>query len=388
MKVLILGGCGIQGRTAIYDLARDPEVKEIICADLTFDALDMIKPFTPMDKVRTQALDARKKENLISLYKEVDIVIDLLPKDFKEAVYEAALETRTPVVNTNYAHNTARLDEQAKEAGIAIMPECGLDPGIDLVIYGDAGRRFETLTLINSYCGGFPEKKACTNPLNYKISWIWRGVLSALNRSARIIKQGKIIDISAEDLFDKAFIHPVEVPGLGTLEAYPNGDAVFFTDLLGATPTIRETGRYSLRWPGWSDFWRPMKALGLVSESKVEGLGCSPLDLLDKCLGPKLQYTAEEKDLVVMVNVFEGIMDGKKTRLTSTMLIERDLETGIMAMSKGVGYTAAIVARMIAKGEILEKGVLSPTAHIPTASFLEALKQRGISIKEERVVLE
>lgn len=389
MKVLVLGGCGIQGRTAIHDLARDQEVDEVICADINFDALDIIKPFTPMEKVRTEPLDASQPGNLVSLCKQADIVIDLLPKGFMEVVCEAVLQARVPMVCSNYVKiGSDEIAKRAKEAGIAIMPECGLDPGIDLVIYGDAGRRFETLTLVNSYCGGFPEQKACTNPLNYKISWIWRGVLSALNRDARIVKGGKVIEIPESNLYDVANIHMMDFPGLGSLEAYPNGDAVFFTDLLGATETIRETGRYSLRWPGWSDFWRPMKELGLTSETPVDGLGCSPMDFLDKCLGPKLQYQADEKDLAIMINIFEGIMDGKKTRMTSNLLIERDLDTGIMAMSKGVGYTAAIVARMIAKGEIPEKGLLSPISHVPAAPFMEALRQRGIQIKEEIVVLE
>ena len=248
-----------------------------------------------MEKIKPVSLDVRKKDQLSSLYNEVDIVIDLLPKDFRDAVYEAAVKTGTSVVNTNYDHNPGILDEQAKAAGIAIMPECGLDPGIDLVIYGDAGRRFDTLTLVNSYCGGFPEKSACTNPLNYKISWIWRGVLGALNRDARVIKNGKIVDIPQADLYEPSNIRMVDVPGLGRFEAYPNGDAVFFTDLLGVTPTIRETGRYSLRWPGWCAFWHPLKALGLTSDKPVESLGCSPLDMLEKSLMPTLQYESDEK---------------------------------------------------------------------------------------------
>lgn len=390
MKVLVLGGCGIQGRTVLVDLAADPDIGEIICADIRFDELEKIKSFADMGKITTETVDARQKEELIRLYGKVDIVIDLLPKSFKAAVYEAALEAKVDIVNTNYAHDTRKMDSRAKEAGIAIMPECGLDPGIDLVIYGDAARRFDTLTVINSYCGGFPEKKACTNPLKYKLSWIWRGVLSSIMRDGRIIKNGEIIDIPGMNQHDEAFVHSVEFPGLGTLEVIPNGDAVAFTDFLGVTETIVETGRYSLRWPGWSNFWRPLKELGFLSETPVKDLAGnpSPMDFLDKFLGPKLTYQDNEKDLVAMLNVFEGIKEGKKTRLTSTMLIERDLETGIMAMSKGVGYTAAIVARMIAKGEIKEKGVLSPIYHIPATALMDQLKNRGIQINEETTVLE
>lgn len=389
MKILVLGGCGVQGRTALYDLSRDPDVSHIICADIRFEALFKIEPFTDMEKISTVTIDAKNKTQLVDLCSKVDVVIDLLPKECMPTVNQAAIEAGVSLINTNYADSLIQLDSQAKKAGIAIMPECGLDPGIDLVIYGDACQRFDVLHVVNSYCGGFPDQKACTNPLNYKLSWIWRGVLSSLMRESRIIKNKNIIDIPAKNQHDTVYIQKIDFPGLGELEAIPNGDAVHFTDLLGVTDTIKETGRYSLRWPGWSEFWRPMKELGFLSEDPVPGLSgnISPMDFLDKHLGPRLGYDDDEKDLCAMVNVFEGIKDQKKIRFTSTMLIERDLDTGIMAMSKGVGYTAAIVARMIVKGDIKEKGVLSPLKHIPFKPFMDNLKQRGIQIKEETRIL-
>ncbi|WP_457554193.1 saccharopine dehydrogenase family protein [Desulfobacula sp.] len=385
MKILVLGGCGIQGRTALYDLASDPIISEIICADIRFDELSKIKNFTDMKKITTAKIDAQNKSDLLNLYKTVDVVIDLLPKDFKTHVNEAALEAKVPVVNANYMYDTKTLDQKAKDAGIAIMPECGLDPGIDLVIYGDARARFDTLSIINSYCGGFPEKKACTNPMNYKLSWIWRGVLSSTMRDARIIKDKEIIEIPGARQHDEAFVHEIEFPGLGPLEAIPNGDAIFFTDRMGLTKTIVNTGRYSLRWPGWSAFWRPLKELGFLSETPVQGLDgkVSPMDFMEKHLGPLLAYQDDEKDLVTMINIFQGMKNNKKMRFTSSMLIERDLKTGITAMSKGVAYTACIVAKMIARGEIKEKGVLSPITHIPVTPFMERLKKRGIVINEK-----
>ena len=385
MKILVLGGCGVQGRTALYDLASDPDISEIICADIQFDELSKIEDFTDMGKITTAKIDAQNKSDLLDLYRKVDLVIDLLPKEFKSHVNEMALEAKVHVVNTNYMYKTKDMDKKAKQAGIAIMPECGLDPGIDLVIYADAKSRFESLSVINSYCGGFPEKKACTNPLNYKLSWIWRGVLNSTSRDGRIIKGGQIIEIPFTRQHDKSFVHEIEFPNLGTLEAIPNGDAVFFTDRMGLTKKIVNTGRYSLRWPGWSAFWRPLKELDFLSEDPVKGIDgkLSPMDFMEKHLGPKLVYQDDEKDLVAMINIFEGKKDNKKMRFTSCMLIERDLETGIMAMSKGVAYTACIVAKMIVKGEIKEKGVLSPINHIPVAPFMERLKKRGIVISEK-----
>ena len=118
MKILVLGGCGIQGRTALYDLASDEHVKEIICADIRFDELSKIKDFTDMSKIKEVRVDAKNKDDLINLYKKVDVVIDLLPRDFNKFVNEAALEAKVSVVNTNYAYFPEQLDESAKKAGM------------------------------------------------------------------------------------------------------------------------------------------------------------------------------------------------------------------------------------------------------------------------------
>ena len=386
MKVVVLGGMGIQGRAALADLAASPSVEAIICGDLDLTGFDGKTGFFDTAKVTPVKLDASSKNEMDAILREgADVIIDLLPRQFTDFVCRAAIEAGIGVVNTNYGHGIAGLDLQAKKAGVAIMPECGLDPGIDLIIYGQAVRRFDEIHLINSYCGGFPEKSACDNPLNYKVSWTWEGVLSSTRRDARIILNSRQVDIPGDRQHDREFIHCVDFPGLGQLEAIPNGDAVRYTDLLGVTATIKETGRYSLRWPGWSAFWHPLKQLGFLDDKPVAGLPCevSPIQFLDKLLGPRLQYQKDEKDLVVMINVFEGLVEGRRQRLTSRLLIERDLNTGLMAMSKGVGFTASIVAQMLAAGEITAKGILAPGIHIPYQAFRDRLAERGVVIEEE-----
>lgn len=389
MKILVLGGCGIQGKTAVYDLARVAAVEEVICADVNLEGIKAIEDFVDMSKVRSVVLDVNDSEKMGRLFSQVNVVIDLLPRQFMESVCQTAIRSGVSVVNTNYAYSIAHLHEAAVSAGVAIMPECGLDPGIDLVLYGEACRRFDELNVINSYCGGFPEQAACDNPLNYKVSWVFEGVLASTKRDSRMIHKGEIIDIPGARQHDPAHVHQVDFPDFGKLEAIPNGDAVFFTNALGVTETIRETGRYSLRWPGWSDFWRPLKQLGFLSEDPVAGLDCpvSPYQMVDKLVGPQIQYQRDEKDLVAMLNIFEGLKDGQRRRLTSRLLIERDLETGIMAMAKGVGYPSSIAAQMITRGEITGKGVLSPMKDIPYPAFIDELRTRGIIVIEEEKML-
>jgi len=389
MRVLVLGGCGIQGKAATVDLSGSPAVERVICADASLEGLRDISDFIDKTKVRSASLDAGDSESLERLFRQADVAIDLLPRQLLGTVCQAAIRTGISVVNANYAYPITHLHESAERAGVAILPECGLDPGIDLVIYGEARRRFDALNVINSYCGGFPEPTACDNPLNYKVSWVFEGVLASTKRDGRIIRDGTAIDIPADRQHDQAYVHAVDFPGLGQLEAIPNGNAVFFTDVLGVTASIRETGRYTLRWPGWSAFWRPLNQLGFLSEDPVAGLpgAVSPYQMMDKLLAPQLQYKRSERDLVAMLNVFEGRQSDRLVRLTYRLLIERDLETGLMAMAQGVGYPASIAAQMIAKGEIIQKGVLSPMKHIPYPAFRDALRTRGIVIEEEEITL-
>ena len=195
MRVLVLGGCGIQGKTAVFDLAGTTDVKQVICADVNLEGIKEMSDFIDMSKIRTESLDAADSESLDRLFRQADVVIDLLPRQFLETVCQAAIRAGVSVVNTNYAYPVAHLNEKARSAGVAIMPECGLDPGIDLVLYGEARRRFDELNVINSYCGGFPERAACDNPLNYKVSWVFEGVLASTKRNSRFVREGAVIDI-------------------------------------------------------------------------------------------------------------------------------------------------------------------------------------------------
>jgi len=391
LKIAVLGGMGLQGRAAMADLARFKDVTEIVCVDLKPNSLEKIAGLVDLRRVTPVQLDASSKESLVSvLRQDVDVAIDLLPLPLMANAFDAAIETGVALVSTNYAHTIQHLHDRAVDAGVSLMPECGLDPGIDLVICGHWIKQFDEVHLLNSYCGGFPEAKACDNPLKYKVSWNWDMVLGSQNRKSVFIKDGRRLTIEPAAQHDNPMIHQLDFPGLGELEAIPNGDAVFYTDLLGITETIQETGRYSLRWPGWCAFWAPLKKLGFLSDDPVEGLEgeVSPRRFLDKFLGPKLRYGDDEKDIVAMRNVIKGVRDGGKKSILTSLIIKRDPETGLFAMSQGVGYAVSIVAHMMANKEIDKKGLLSPAIDIPYYSFMKQLALRGITIDEKESVEE
>jgi len=387
MIVAVLGSMGLQGRAAVLDLTRSKGVEKVLCADaVQTDDLGKLEKFIDRSKVEMVQLDASSAQNIVKVLKRgADVAIDLLPIQFMPLAFEAAIEARVPLVSTNYAHTLRHLQEPALAAGVALMPECGLDPGIDLVICGQAAREFDEIHVVNSYCGGFPEKKACTNPLNYKISWNWDMVLRSHKRASVLIRDGRKVSLSAEEQHREDMITTIDFPGLGEVEVIPNGDTVAYTDLLGLTKTVREAGRYTLRWPGWSSIIRPLKKLGFLSEDPIDVDGClvSPHRFMVKHLEPRLQYRDDEKDLVAMLNVFKGIKKGRKASWVNSLLIERDLETGLLAMNISVAGPASIVAQMLGRGEITKKGLLSPAVDVPYEPFMTELKRRGIVVREE-----
>lgn len=391
MKIAVLGGLGSQGRGALLDLVSSAAVDEIICADANLDGWDRFAATVDTTKLSAVKIDASSKESLVELLgQNVDAAIDLLPLKFMLNAFEAAIAAKVPLVSTNYAQPLRHLHQQAVDAGIALMPECGLDPGIDLVLFGHGIKQFDEVKVLHSCCGGFPEKSACNNPLNYKITWNWEMVLTSSNRDSVFIKDGKRFAIPASEQHSEKNISTIDFPGLGELETVPNGDAAVYMDLLGITDTIEETTRYALRWPGWSDFWRPLKKLGFLSADPVDFAGCkvSPHQFLTALIGPQIQYTNAEKDIVAMQNIFEGIKDGKGKRVIMNLLIERDLESGLFAMNKGVGFPASIVAQMLARKEITAKGLLSPTVDISAEKFIVELSDRGIKIDFEEQELQ
>lgn len=141
MRIVVLGGSGTQGRAAVLDLARSEAVDEVVNAD-SAPSVDSLRGVDDLSRVRDGTLDAAGRSSLIDLLGSADVAIDQMPRQFLSEVGSAAVEEGVSVVNTNYASDVAHFDTPAREAGIAIMPECGLDPGIDLVKYGQAARRF------------------------------------------------------------------------------------------------------------------------------------------------------------------------------------------------------------------------------------------------------
>ncbi|MDX1741886.1 MAG: saccharopine dehydrogenase NADP-binding domain-containing protein, partial [Rhodothermales bacterium] len=222
MRVLLLG-VGMQGAVALDDLVRSDDVDEVLAADVRVDALRaLVEERGYGGRVRCSPLDAGSDSSLEALFSDdPDVVIDLLPVDFIPRVADAAIRHGVPLLNTFFVSEELRaLSSRAEDAGVAILPEFGMDPGIDLLLMGEAVRDLDEVPELHSYGGGIPAPAAANNVIRYKVSWTLEGVLRAYHHPSRIVREGEEVRIGADRLFEPENIHVVEIDGLGPLEAY------------------------------------------------------------------------------------------------------------------------------------------------------------------------
>ena len=228
MKALVLG-VGLQGQTLLYDLERSPIVKEVVAVDTSEDSVREFIERMGLRKACPVGADTADEERIRALMDGVDIVVELLPPPYSLGVIRMAVEAGVNLVNTMYPVNpgetdagrrkaaeeeVAELGVLARSKGLTILPEMGLDPGIDLVLCGEAVRAFDEIEEFYSYGSGFPEPSAAGNPLKYKITWSFDSTLKSYKRPARVSREGQVVGIAAEAVFLRENTHRIELDGL------------------------------------------------------------------------------------------------------------------------------------------------------------------------------
>ncbi|PHH71634.1 hypothetical protein CDD82_6398 [Ophiocordyceps australis] len=402
-----------------------------------------------INKATPITLDVNDQEALDAEVAKHDLVISLIPYTFHATIIKSAIRNKKNVVTTSYVSPAMmELDQQCKEAGITVMNEIGLDPGIDHLyavktideVHKAGGKILSFL----SFCGGLPAPEASDNPLGYKFSWSSRGVLLALRNAAKIYQGGKIVEISSKDLMGTAkpyFIYP----GYAFV-AYANRDSTPYKQRYGI-PEAQTIIRGTLRYQGFPQFirvlvdtgfleetpkeilskpvtWREatqaiigapsaspsdleetivrlatfdspedqqrilsgLRWIGIFSEDKIMPRG-NPLDTLCATLEQKMQFEAGERDMVLLQHKFEiEHKDGSRETRTST-LVEYGDPKGYSAMAKLVGVPCAVAVKQVLDGTLSEKGILAPMTAKINAPIMKELKEKyGIELVEKTVL--
>jgi saccharopine dehydrogenase-like NADP-dependent oxidoreductase len=253
-----------------------------------------------------------------------------------------------------------------------------MDPGIDLLLLGDAARRFDRVTEVRSYGAGIPAPEAANTPIRYKISWTFEGVLRSYLRPASLVQDGRVVHLPETAQFAPEHSHAVAVNEVGVLEAFPNGDAVTYLDLLGIDPRqVRHAGRYDAV-PRPLRLWRTMVELHLLDEEPVFVDGVASIDGASGQPSNRTAVCAGERDLGILRVEVAGERGGIASRIVHEVIDRLDPGTGLRDESAG-GFTAGAGAQMIARGDIVGPTALALDRRA-VCTLMDALAARGITV--------
>lgn len=385
--------------------------------------------------------DAGLRDTLIG---KANIVVNMLAPSFQPLVAWDCVNHGSHMISASYRDTEMKdLDRDAIRKDVLLLSEMGLDPGIDHMsamllidrLRDDGG----VIRAFRSYGAGLPAPDEPSNPLRYVITWNPRNVVMAAEKGAQYLERGKIKLVPHHKVFHHTW--DVEVEGVGALEAYPNRDSLGYMETFGVTD-VHTMIRGTLRYPGWSETWAQIVALGLPNESlhvpglqqksyrdivemflplvdgpsveqrvarylqisptgrimenlrwlglfssnKVTSGGDTAASVLVGLLSEKLALPAGGRDMVLLrheLDVEYPDRGGAMERVTSTM-IEYGEPGGMTAMAKTVGLPLALAVELVLKGELPITGSHLPTHPSIVHRVSSALEGHGIRFVERR----
>jgi saccharopine dehydrogenase-like NADP-dependent oxidoreductase len=371
---------------------------------------------------------------------KADLVVSMLPAAMHGQVADDCVRFGKHLVTASYVSGKMRsLDAEAKQKGVILLNEIGLDPGIDhmsaMQIIDDIHARGGEMKAFYSYCGGLVAPESNDNPWGYKFSWNPRNViLAGQGAPAQFIEDGAYKEIPYEKLFASA--RQIEVSGYGTFDAYANRDSLSYRAVYGLEniPTML---RGTLRAEGFCKAWNVLVQTGWTNDSeqklntnlltyaqftdallasrtlslkaqiahnmglpendpamdRVEWTGVlsdeliplengTPAQILQELLERKWKLQPGDKDMIVMQHEFIYTLNGTEERITSSLVVKGEDEVHT-AMAKTVGLPAAIAVKMILSGQYRASGVIVPVKKELYEPVLKELSEMGIVFEEQ-----
>lgn len=380
MKYLVLGS-GLMGMAVAYDLAQNENTTEIRLADVSIELLEAVKNWISSPIIETIQLDVKDESQVLEAMKGVDSVIGCISYKYNYELSKLAIKAKANFCdlggNNTIVQKQFTLNDEAKEADVTIIPDCGLAPGVASIIVTHGVERFDSVEDIHIRVGGLPQNPK--PPLDYFLIFNVQGLTNEYIEIAEVIRDGKLEMIpSLTELEEIIFPKP-----FGKLEAFQTS---------GGTSTLPKTlfGRVknldykTIRYKGHCEKMKTIFDLGFRSDKKLDFSGCSvsPREVLEKML--ELSLTPEDPRDVTLVRIeIIGTMENKTTKLTYQIIDYYDEEKQISSMKRMTAFPASIIAQMMANNTIKKKGVITQEFNVPSKLMFEELEKRNIEIEEK-----
>lgn len=347
MRITVLGA-GLIGCAIVADLAQETGW-QITAVDVDDQALTRIKAKAPAQTIRANLAESGAVAWAVQ---DADLVICAVPGFMGFETLRQVIRAGKNVVDISFFNEDAfALDDLAREQGVTAVVDCGVAPGLCNVLAGHVDSILDRVERYTCYVGGLPRERQW--PYEYKVVFSAVDVLEEYTRPARLVEYGQHIVRSA--LSD---VELLDFPGVGTLEAFNTDGLRSLMRTLDAPFMVEKT----LRYPGHADRMRVFRESGFFDTTPVEvdGHPVRPIALTSKLLFERWRLEPGQEDLTVMQVTIEGDRSGARYAYTYDLLDRYDTETGTTSMARTTGYTCAIIARQVARGLLVQKGICPP----------------------------
>jgi lysine 6-dehydrogenase len=389
MKILVLGA-GRMGHGAAFDLIHNsPGVERVTVADFDLEKAEAVASAVGTDRIDAVHADAGDYDAMAELFSGHDSVISCVNYWYNVGLTKAAIASGANFCDlggNNYiVDEQLALDAEAKAAGVSVIPDCGLAPGMVSILAMHGAARFESLDEIHIRVGGLPQDPQ--PPLDYQLVFSVEGLINEYIEVARVIRDGRVVEVpSMTELESLSFA------GFPPLEAFQTsgGTSTLPETFLGK---IRELDYKTIRYAGHCDKFKTMIDLGLCSSAPIVmsepgmtvtgAFELAPRKLFAKLLQNHLP--ADGPDYVLVRLQFVGkpkIEDQGSKVLTYDIVDKLDEATGMSAMMRTTAFPASIIAQMMARGDVNMRGATPQEKAIDADKFVSELARREIKIEQ------
>ncbi len=381
----VLGG-GRQGTAAAFDMARFGDAERVFIGDISLEAARRsaarVNELLGSPLAEAREVDVTDHDRLKAFLDPVDSFLSAVPYWNNPGITRAAIEAKASMTdlggNTDLVREQMKLGPQAKEAEIAVIPDCGQVPGMGTSLTVYAMSLLDQTDEVKMWDGGNPLHPK--PPFKYILTFNIAGLTNEYYGVAHFIRDGRRVEVPTfldEDYETVDFPEPI-----GRMEAFVAG---------GGTSTMPWTyeGRLktlwnkTLRWPGHFAEWRAYMNAGLLETEPVEvgGVKVSPREVLHTLLDPKLRAKPGEPDLVIVRVQAVGKKDGRLAQAVVELIDRYDEATGFTAMQRTTGWDGSIKAILNARG-VTPRGVHPAETAVPGPLYAAELRKRGFNLTE------
>ncbi|MBI5245801.1 MAG: saccharopine dehydrogenase NADP-binding domain-containing protein [Elusimicrobia bacterium] len=382
MRFLILGS-GFQGRACAYDMLRNPAVTEVALCDMSEANLASAKKFlagVSGGRAKFKRLDAANPAAVKKALDGYSALVSCVPYFLNLPLAKAAIAARVHYVdlggNTEIVKKEIALHPLAVKAGVSILPDNGLGPGMISTLAVHAMSMLDRADEVLIRDGGLPQRPV--PPMNYMLTFSEHGLINEYVAPATALRNGKVVTVPG---LSETEIIDLPAP-LGRCEAaHAAGGLSTLAETYAGK--VRSMDNKLIRYPGHIAVINAMAAMGFFSDEKIEarkGVKVAPREIAAKLFRKHFHRPGDE-DMVVIQNTVRGVKDGRPAEIVHNLIDLGDKAAGMTAMMRTTGFPASIVAQMAADG----RGRIKPGAYpveigVPPEPFIDEARKRGFNL--------